>query len=1099
MINPQEILQKIEGEVLSSPPAPPRSNTAESIRGILSALVQWVTENDFTPEHEWDGTRIRFLRADGVAGPWIELKGTKGDIPEHVWVGSSVSFQNPDGTFDLPINLKGDKGDKGVKFRGAWQPNTFYAADDVVTFSGSTYRRLADGISGSSLTLANYEVLAQGGSVAGERTITPEKTTFVGVGRNIFNKIDPNNQPDKYVLWNTGKLANNSTYIASHFMPVPAGGNIAVPSITQTAFYSGPNEDSYISGVNSGGSSKTFPIPAGAAYMRMSILKSQVDTWMVVVGTVLPEQYQGFYILNGVDFSDLFLITRMIAENAIISSKLADFAVVAEKLGIGSVVADRIAKAAVLPEMASFLKTGKQKFNINHPDNKPDTYVGPDTKGATNPNTSYNSTHFIPVSAITHYPSFKHQIAYYDLNRNYISGETNTRTDQAITPPAGAEWARFSVSKAAWATFMVSEGNASAPWESFYYEFNGIRVSVSDAAIITAKLADLAVSTAKIALKAITTDRIADNAVTPFQTNFILESVGKQKFNKATVEAGMYQNETGFRGGNAGYALSAFIKVEVGKTYTGKGSNNGFRYVTYFNASQQWVGGVKDAGQQFTPPAGVAFVKITIYTVDLDSFMLVLGNAAAPWEVYTTVYDLVMADKPLRATALSESLYADIAKYIKENQVLDSPVQGGDFSIAPKYYWPVGKEFNLYTENTLLNYDLWKGHVDLSVSGISGAVQTGRSLKCKPTADGTYNISGSFLNAKFDVAFNIVSQIRAVELINTNPVVVQIVGDSYTRRGTFIEQLMAMIPQGVTFVGIRDSANSNPSVRCEGRGGWTLVQYVTLSKVWYSPFVHPLEGSYLYMGNTEFWIKANQGLPDSVGQGYDYNWFNVKGQFNTSTGYPLAPRANDVMYDNAQAKFFYWDGSAWLEIAESTLNFGVSYAKYRQAWNIPAVHIIHLLLGTNDFAGATMSTFAGLYASFKTRYDSLIASIKAALPGVKIVIGIPVSSGRQGCDGVGTTERRKRVFKSLHNALIADYANREGENLYIADYHSTVDRVYGYGKSYSKPFEEYTGTETLTLTAQQTEAYTSDTVHINKDGFAQMGLQFMGIVQALRP
>ncbi|MDQ1089006.1 hypothetical protein [Siphonobacter sp. SORGH_AS_1065] len=78
MINPEEILQQIEGQILSSPPAPKRSNTAASIRGILSALVQWVTENDYTPEHEWDGTKIRFVRADGVPGPWIDLLGPQG-------------------------------------------------------------------------------------------------------------------------------------------------------------------------------------------------------------------------------------------------------------------------------------------------------------------------------------------------------------------------------------------------------------------------------------------------------------------------------------------------------------------------------------------------------------------------------------------------------------------------------------------------------------------------------------------------------------------------------------------------------------------------------------------------------------------------------------------------------------------------------------------------------------------------------------------------------------------------------------------------------------------------------------------------------------
>lgn len=44
MVDPQEILSKIETSVVSSPPAPARSNTAESIREILKLLVQWFVE-----------------------------------------------------------------------------------------------------------------------------------------------------------------------------------------------------------------------------------------------------------------------------------------------------------------------------------------------------------------------------------------------------------------------------------------------------------------------------------------------------------------------------------------------------------------------------------------------------------------------------------------------------------------------------------------------------------------------------------------------------------------------------------------------------------------------------------------------------------------------------------------------------------------------------------------------------------------------------------------------------------------------------------------------------------------------------------------------
>jgi hypothetical protein len=35
-------------------------------------------ETGSTPEHEWDGTKLRFQHADGTWGEWVDLRGTKG-------------------------------------------------------------------------------------------------------------------------------------------------------------------------------------------------------------------------------------------------------------------------------------------------------------------------------------------------------------------------------------------------------------------------------------------------------------------------------------------------------------------------------------------------------------------------------------------------------------------------------------------------------------------------------------------------------------------------------------------------------------------------------------------------------------------------------------------------------------------------------------------------------------------------------------------------------------------------------------------------------------------------------------------------------------
>ncbi|MDR6195189.1 hypothetical protein [Siphonobacter sp. SORGH_AS_0500] len=195
MVNPEEILQKIEEQIPSSPPAPARSNTAESIRDILSALVQWVVENDYTPQHEWDGTKIRFVRADGVPGQWIDLKGRIGDIPAHSWEGTVLRFQNPDGTTGNPVNLQGPGG-KGLAWKNAWQPNTQYYENDGVEYGGSSYRAKSDFVSGSAFNAVNWSLIAQGGTTA-DGTVTLAKLEYYisALVSFLSQTVEQGNQP----------------------------------------------------------------------------------------------------------------------------------------------------------------------------------------------------------------------------------------------------------------------------------------------------------------------------------------------------------------------------------------------------------------------------------------------------------------------------------------------------------------------------------------------------------------------------------------------------------------------------------------------------------------------------------------------------------------------------------------------------------------------------------------------------------------------------------------------------------------------------------------------------------------------------------------
>ncbi|MGV3560777.1 hypothetical protein [Larkinella arboricola] len=123
----------IDAGVVSSPPALPRSNTADSMRTFLKSFVDLIASE----------TAPQLLR-----------------------------------------------------FRGAWQANTDYTAGDGVTNGGNTYRRKADGTSGVTFDPAQWDMLAQGGQPTDgsislaklDPTLSAKIQTTLVTGKNKFNK-----------------------------------------------------------------------------------------------------------------------------------------------------------------------------------------------------------------------------------------------------------------------------------------------------------------------------------------------------------------------------------------------------------------------------------------------------------------------------------------------------------------------------------------------------------------------------------------------------------------------------------------------------------------------------------------------------------------------------------------------------------------------------------------------------------------------------------------------------------------------------------------------------------------------------------------------
>lgn len=116
------------------------------------------------PEHQWDGTRLRFKNPNGSWGSWVDLiaeienKGDKGDIgpmPEHEWNGTSIRFKLDEDTWGEWVDLQGPQGLPGIGipgepgadgndgasiiWRGTYNVLASYVPNDMVFFNGSSY------------------------------------------------------------------------------------------------------------------------------------------------------------------------------------------------------------------------------------------------------------------------------------------------------------------------------------------------------------------------------------------------------------------------------------------------------------------------------------------------------------------------------------------------------------------------------------------------------------------------------------------------------------------------------------------------------------------------------------------------------------------------------------------------------------------------------------------------------------------------------------------------------------------------------------------------------------------------------------------------
>lgn len=859
-------------------------------------------------------------------------------------------------------------------------------------------------------------------------TITPAKTTFLHIGKNKFNKAAVTTG---YYITSSGVIAANATYDISDYIPVVAGtAYVCNGSGIRFSCYFDENKV-----VIAGGTAAlitTFTPPTGAAYIRASMYNADIDTFQVEIGATATAYASYQYTLSD-------------AAGVGISASVADLAITTEKL----------ADSSITPAKTTFLPVGKNKFN------KAAVTTGYyiTYSGVIAANATYDISDYIPVVAGTAYICNGSGIrfsCYFDANYAVVAGGTAAGI-LTFTPPTGAAYVRVSMWHSDLDLFQLEIGTTATAYASYQYVLSDaagtpISASVADSGVTSIKLADLAVTTAKL----------ASSAVTPAKTTFL--QIGKNKFNKAAVTTGYYMTNTGSILANASYDISEYIPVVAGTTYANSGLlGYALRYSCYFDANFAVVaGGSSVYVATFTPPTGAAYVRVTTYHADIDTFQLEIGATATAYEAYQyTLSD--SSGIPISASSTSSTTAAPV------------------LVMPPTIYGVQGRECSLYIDNLHLGDSTLFNH-DVTNTAVNGAQQRER-WTWTPTgvqSTGTLTVSAYDKTQGTVLASATTNQRAAASTAGSGTTkTINVIGDSLINAAVITQTVIdiaATDVMGVSFIGTRGTAPN----KHEGRGGWKISDYATVGRTFYAFTVSgvvtsPAINSTVYTNNSSTFTVQEVDITAGSGtiiceRSAGTNAPSASGTLTKSSGTgdaTIAFSASSTVSGNP-----FWIGGA------------LDYPQYLTNNSLATPDWVLIHLGINDVFNyvSDATVIAAATAAF-ANLDLLITSIKAAGAGVKVGLMIPTPPASQ--DGFaasyGTGQpawRDKRNIMLWAQELITKYTGQEASRIYLVPSNTALDVENGYPLAASAPVNS----RSSVMVQRQNNG-----VHPDTSGYQQIG------------
>lgn len=271
-----------------------------------------------------------------------------------------------------------------------------------------------------------------------------------------------------------------------------------------------------------------------------------------------------------------------------------------------------------------------------------------------------------------------------------------------------------------------------------------------------------------------------------------------------------------------------------------------------------------------------------------------------------------------------------------------------------------------------------------------------------------------------------------------------VIGDSLVNAASMTARLLAIAETDVTKIKLIGTRGSGLNLH-EGRGGWTINDYTGTGRTYYKFDVSgvttiPAINSATYkIGDTELLVQEVNisGGAGSIICSLNKGAAPVIGSSGVLAKGNGSPGDSSINYSNVQAV----SGNPFWSATSNAVDFAGYISRY--ALELP--DIVFIQLGVNDTFGLTTDqAVIDFCGTAFPKLDTLINSIKAANPSVKVVVMTPPVYADQNAFGTNyacnqTAWRAKRNIIGFNKLLIANYANKEANSIYLLGSGVNVD------------------------------------------------------------